>query len=138
MGRFYLFLMQLTKILVTVLCLLGRIETNVHRYEYSALSSPYPVQKTCRNPQMHPTLIVLIPSGMDTSSLSHQIWQLANAVEMQVLLLGLVDDEANEPGIRRGMVTLSAMLQRERIPTDMKIEARTNWVEHRETTLSPR
>jgi hypothetical protein len=79
--------------------------------------------------QMHQTLIVLIPPGLDTSLLSHQIWKLANATRMHVLLLSLAGDEANEPGLRRGMVTLAAMLQGGRIPTDMRIEAGVNWVD---------
>lgn len=79
--------------------------------------------------QMHQRLIVLIPPGLDASLLSHQIWKLADATQMHVLLLSLVGDEANEPSLRRVMVILSAMLQGERIPTDMKIETGADWVD---------
>ena len=79
--------------------------------------------------QMHQTLIVLIPQGLDTALLSHQIWRLVNATNMHVLLLGVGGDDATEPSLRRGLVTLAAVLQGGRIPTDMRIESGANWVD---------
>ncbi len=77
---------------------------------------------------MNPKLIVLIPPGLDTSRMPHRIWKLADATNMSVLLLGLGGNDANEHSLRRGMVTLAAMLRSEKVATDIKFENITNWV----------
>lgn len=87
--------------------------------------------------QRHQTLIVLIPPDLDTSLLSRQIWRLVNATNMHVLLLGVGGDDATEPSLRRGMVTLTAMLRGGRIPTDMRIETNRNWVDIVESHYCP-
>ncbi|MEI2624307.1 MAG: hypothetical protein V9G23_10745 [Giesbergeria sp.] len=48
---------------------------------------------------------------VDTASVTRKIWELANALESQVLFLGLSKDAAHEPSLRRQLVALSAIAE---------------------------
>lgn len=78
---------------------------------------------------MNSKLIVLISPDTDTSRMPHRIWKLADAASMHVLLLGLGGSDETEPSLRRGMVTLAALLQNEKVATDIQLENVTGWVE---------
>jgi len=73
-------------------------------------------------------LIVLIPADADYSAATRRIWELANATGSSVQFLGLCKDAAQEPGLRRELVTMSALVQDGRVATEVKIEIGTNWV----------
>ncbi len=74
-------------------------------------------------------LIVLVPeSEVDSALTARKIWELANALESRVQFLGLSKDAAHEPGIRRQLVTLSAMVGDENISVESKIEIGNNWL----------
>lgn len=74
-------------------------------------------------------LIVLVPeSEVDVALTAQKIWELANALESRVQFLGLSKDAAHEPGIRRQLVTLSAMVGDENISVESKIEIGNNWL----------
>ncbi len=72
--------------------------------------------------------IVLIPADSDYRDSAHRIWEFANAADASVLFLGLCRDAAEEPGLRRGLTTLAALVNDVRIATEIKIEIGTNWV----------
>ncbi len=55
-------------------------------------------------------LIVLIPADSDYQAATRRIWELANAMGSRVQFLGLCRDAAQEPNLRRGLVTMSALL----------------------------
>jgi hypothetical protein len=74
-------------------------------------------------------LIVLVPeSEMDAAFMARKIWELANTLECGIQFLGLSKDSAHEPGVRRQMVTLSAMVGYENIPVETKIEIGSDWL----------
>jgi hypothetical protein len=73
-------------------------------------------------------LIVLVPQDMDYSAATRRIWELANATGMHVQLLGLCNDAAEEPGLRRALVAMSSLLQDGRIFVEMDMELGTSWV----------
>ena len=73
-------------------------------------------------------LIVLIPADSDYTAATRQIWELAVAGSMRVLFLGLCKDPAQEPTLRRGLVTISALIQDARVSAEAKVEIGTNWV----------
>lgn len=74
-------------------------------------------------------LIVLVPEAVtDTALAAQKIWELADALESRIQLLGLSKDAEHEPGIRRQLVTLSAMLEGGNIPVESKIEFGSNWL----------
>ena len=73
-------------------------------------------------------LLVLIPVDMDHSAATRRIWQLANSVRSNVLLLGLCTDPADEPRLRRELITMASLLHDGRIAVETKIEIGTNWL----------
>lgn len=82
-------------------------------------------------PDLQPVrrLIVLVPEPeMDTAFMAQKIWELANTLEYDIQFLGLSKDAAHEPGVRRQMVTLSAMVGYENISVETKIEIGNDWL----------
>jgi hypothetical protein len=74
-------------------------------------------------------LIVLVPeSEADTVFTARKIWELANALDSRIQFLGLSKDAAREPGIRRQLVTLSAMVEDGNISVESKIEIGNDWL----------
>lgn len=74
-------------------------------------------------------LIVLVPKDMDYGAATRRIWELAHATGMHVQLLGLCQDAAEEPGLRRALVAMSSLLQDGRIFVETNVDIGTNWVE---------
>ena len=74
-------------------------------------------------------LIVLIPGEEDCIAMTHRIWKLANAANMHVQLLSLCNDPAEQPRLRRGLVTMASLLQEGNVHAEVKIEFGTSWVE---------
>ena len=73
-------------------------------------------------------LIVLIPSEADCNAATHRIWELASASNMHVQLLALCEDAAEEPSLRRKLVTLASLLQDGKVAAEAKVIMGTNWV----------
>jgi hypothetical protein len=73
-------------------------------------------------------LIVLVPREGDYTALARRIWELADAVGSQVVLLGLCAEEAQESSLRRQLVTMSAMIQHGKVYAEVQIEMGSNWV----------
>jgi hypothetical protein len=74
-------------------------------------------------------LIVLVPSELDYSALTRRIWQLAIATGKPILFLSLCQDAAEEPSLRRQLVTLSALVGDSKVSTGAKVEIGANWVD---------
>lgn len=73
-------------------------------------------------------LIVLAPDPeADIANAAPRLWELANALGCSIQLLGLCGDEAQEPSLRRQMITLSAMLAP--ITVEAHIEIGRDWLE---------
>ena len=73
-------------------------------------------------------LLVLIPADIDHSAATRRIWQLANSVRSNVLLFGLCTDPADEPRLRRELITMASLLHDGRIAVETKVEIGTNWL----------
>lgn len=84
----------------------------------ASLSGPGPARR----------LIVLVPADADYTAATRRVWELAVATDTRVLLLGLCKDAAQEPSLRRGLVTMSALVGNGRVVTEAKVEIGTNWV----------
>jgi len=67
--------------------------------------------------------------GSDYIPAIGKIWELAVAQQASVLLLSLYKDSRQELGLRRGLVTMCAMLQDGRVPAEVSTEMGTNWVD---------
>lgn len=73
-------------------------------------------------------LIVLVPeSDLDIAMVARRLRELANAFGNHILLFGLSKDATHEPGLRRQVVALSAMLRDEHVLVDSKVEIGGNW-----------
>jgi len=74
-------------------------------------------------------LIVLLPADSDYTTATRRIWELAIATGRRIQFLGLCKDAAQEPSLRRELVTMSALVQDGRVSTEVKVEIGTNWVD---------
>src|SRR5215207_4387003 len=74
-------------------------------------------------------LIVLIPAESEYTAATRRIWELANAHCARVLFLGLCQDMAEEPSLRRQLVTMSALVGDGRVSTEARVEIGANWVD---------
>jgi hypothetical protein len=74
-------------------------------------------------------LIVLIPADSDYNAVTHRVWELANTTGTHIQLLSLCKDAAQEPSLRRGLVTMAALVQDGKISAEAKVEIGTNWVD---------
>ena len=96
---------------------------------------PIPISLTVSHaslPGLEPKrrLIVLAPDlGSDYVPALRRIWELAHAQHAQILFLGLCKDVANEPGLHRQLVAMSAMIRDDKISAEARIEIGTNWVD---------
>ena len=100
---------------------MNKLDVSPHALEFSpaSFSRPQPARR----------LIVLVPEAeVDTALTARKIWELANALECRVQFLGLSKDAAHEPGLRRQLVTLSAMVGGGGILVESKIELGNNWL----------
>lgn len=74
-------------------------------------------------------LIVLVPDAeSDYTPVVHRIWELAKAFGGRVQFLGLCNDAAQEPSLRRQLVTLSALVGDGSVSAESKIESGSNWL----------
>lgn len=73
-------------------------------------------------------LIVLIPSDTDYTAVTHRVWELANALESQILFISLCADESQESSIRRQLITIVAMVQDGKVCAESRVENGSNWV----------
>lgn len=75
-------------------------------------------------------LLVLVPADADYGSMIRQIWELAKTTaSTSVQLLSLCKDVLEEPGLRRGLATMCALIQEGGVPVEAKVEIGTNWVD---------
>lgn len=75
-------------------------------------------------------LIVLVPgTDADLTAMGHRVWELANATGAQVIFLSLWHDPADEPGLRRGLITLSASMNSGRVSAGAETLYGKDWVQ---------
>ena len=85
----------------------------------ASFSDPQPVRR----------LIVLVPeSEVDSALTARKVWELANALESRVQFIGLSKDAEHEPAVRRQIVTLSAIVESDKISVESKIEIGNDWL----------
>lgn len=75
-------------------------------------------------------LIVLVPClEVDLTAVTHRVWELANATGAHVQFLGLYSDPAQEPSLRRELVTMSAMVKDGRVSAEAHVIFGKDWVD---------
>ena len=86
---------------------------------------PVPITTTLETDRR---LIVLLPADIDYSAVTRQIWDLAHTSAMQVQLLGLCEDDAEEQAHRRGLINIASLLQNGGMCAEVKVAMGTNWM----------
>ncbi len=75
-------------------------------------------------------LVILVPSlEANLNAVAGRIWELANTTGAHVLFLGLYSDRAQEPALRRELVTMAAMVRDEKVSTETVITFGKDWVD---------
>ena len=78
-------------------------------------------------------LIVLVPDmEPDYIPAIRKIWELANAQHARIKFLSLCKDKAEEPGLHRQLITmsaLSALVGGDEVSTEAKVEIGMSWVD---------
>ena len=96
-----------------------------HPAELPSAISPHPIAIA-----QGQRLLVLVPAYGDYSTMTRQIWELANAnVGTRVQLLSLCEDPLAEPGLRRGLATMCALIRETGVSTETRVEFAANWVD---------
>jgi hypothetical protein len=73
-------------------------------------------------------LIVLLPADIDYSAVTRQIWEVAHTSGMQIQLLGLCEDNAEEQAHRRGLINMASLLQNGSMCAEAEVAIGTNWI----------
>jgi hypothetical protein len=97
--------------------------------DFSVLQS---AEKTISsNAKLEPAgrLLALVPANADYSIPMKRIWELATTTGMPIQLIGLCNDPAQEPSLRRELITISALIRDGRVRVDANVEIGANWVE---------
>jgi hypothetical protein len=130
-GHFYLFFIQLNDFFICILCLIGTmIPMRGTMIKLDLLSTPLAdTPGPDSNLGCLSRLLVLVPASADYSAATRRIWELSQATATHVRLLGLCEDSAVEPALRRGLVTMASLLQDGGISVEAKVDIGTNWVD---------
>ena len=87
-----------------------------------AFASPLDFEPACR-------LIVLVPClEADLTPIMRRVWELANVTGAHVQILGLCQDEALEPSLRRRLITMSAIVNYGNVSAESEVAFGNNWV----------
>jgi hypothetical protein len=74
-------------------------------------------------------LIVLFPaSETNTPDLSNRIWEIAQSLGLNVLILSLSNDFAEESQLRRKLIGMAAIIKDPSVSTEIMIEHGNDWV----------
>jgi hypothetical protein len=124
----------LVNFFVSILCglvkIMGGKEVNMNRPDAQLQNNSRlisPISYTDLAPTRR--LIVLVPDAdLDYAAAARRVWNLAGGMESQILFIGLCNDTAEEPGLRRQLITMTAMVQDGKASAEAYIETGTNWV----------
>lgn len=73
-------------------------------------------------------LVLVPPVEADLAPLGRRVWELANAAKADVKFLGLCDHAEEEPGLRRRLAALSAMVSMGGVSTEAEVVVGGSWV----------
>ena len=96
-------------------------------YEHQTFTIPIASQP---DPEPAHRLIVLVPSlEVDLIVVTQRVWELANATGAHIQFIGLCNDAAQEPSLRRELATMSAIVKDGNISAEAEVVSGRNWVE---------
>jgi hypothetical protein len=83
-------------------------------------------------PDLEPAcrLIVLVPGlDIDLDAVTRRVWELASGTGAHIKFLSLCSDMAQEPGLRRRLATMAALVKDGNVSADIEVVSGRNWVE---------
>ena len=84
---------------------------------------------SCPDPGPARRLIVLVPDAdVDYAAATRRVWKLAVEMESRILFIGLCKDVADKPGLRRHLITMTAMVQDGKASAEACVEIGTSWI----------
>jgi hypothetical protein len=93
-------------------------------------SSPTPWLSSVNPSREQHRLLVLIPADLECGAIIEEIWELAQATTSpNIQLLSLCKDGVEEPGLRRRLATICALIQDGGVSVEAKVEIGASWVE---------
>jgi len=95
------------------------------------VSSPALTLSTVSHSDPNPgrRLIVLFPaSEANTPDLSNRIWEIAQSLNLNVLILSLSNDFAEESQLRRKLISMAAIIKDPSVSTEIVIAHGNDWV----------
>ena len=96
-------------------------------YEDRVLTLPIASQP---DPEPARRLIVLVPNPeADLTAVTQRVWELANATGAHIKFISLCNDATQEPSLRRGLATMSAIVKAGNVSAESEVVAGKNWVE---------
>jgi hypothetical protein len=107
---------------------MNKLDTKLQNTSFAIATTSDSTVRFSMNLESARRLIVLIPADSDYSAAPRRIWELANATGASVQFLGLCKEVAEEPSLRRGLITMSALVRDARVDTEIRVELGTNWV----------
>jgi hypothetical protein len=99
-----------------------------YQTEHESVVSTFPPVPVDTTLETERRLIVLLPSDIDYSTVTRQIWELAQVSGMHVQFLGLCEDRAEEPMLRRALIGIASLLGDNKICAEVKVDIGTNWM----------
>lgn len=100
---------------------------NKQNYKHQALTL-----SSASQPDLEPAhrLIVLVSSlEADLTAVTHRVWELASVTGAHIQFLGLCNDAAQEPGLRRSLVTMSAIANYGSVSAESEAIVGKDWVD---------
>jgi hypothetical protein len=97
------------------------------KYDTTPITLEYQTSRDLAVESAH-RLIVLVPAGLDASLVARRLRELEQTTGMPVLLLSICKERADEPALRRELVTLASLLKDGRHSLELEVEPGTDWM----------
>ena len=140
MRYFYFFFIFLPAFFITFLCQTDRIGLSWMQNQRTMMNNQSLRIYHPTYPESKPTsrLVVLVPClESDLSLITRRIWDLAESTRSQIKFIGLYEDPIQEPGLRRTLVTLCAMLNYDNVSVEQELILGKDWLKAVKSCLQP-
>jgi hypothetical protein len=109
----------------------GDMQTLTPDHQLNTSPIPLPTDSPIRigtAPEAVQRILVIVPSlDIDLSYPVQKLWEQAKRTGAHIHFMGFYNDPAEEPGVRRGLAMLSAMVQEKKITTSIETLSGKNW-----------
>jgi hypothetical protein len=108
---------------------MNNISINNQSLILSSASKPEPFVHTGQVIESTHNLIVLVSSlEADLSAMARRVWQLASASSAHIIFLALYSNSVQQPGLRRELVSMAAMVSDGAVSAEVAVLEGTDWV----------